>query len=125
MIESTELRCYNWVMYKDKQYQLYGISKAYPFLDTIEFGVGVIQFKDLQPIPLKKEILEKLGFEYWTQDELCTDPNDAYWSKGIFSISNNSGVVHDIGSKKVRVKYLHQLQNVFYYLTGEELNYQP
>lgn len=77
-------------------------------------------FDMLSGIPITPEILEKCGFEYWTLDHDCTDPKDAYWvhKKLKFSINNLSWKVQKLN---VSVKYLHQLQNLYFSLTGEEL----
>lgn len=74
-------------------------------------------------ITLTPEILKKFGFVYWELDIDCTDPKDAYWvhPKMKFAINNLYWTVQKIGK---RVKYLHQLQNLYFALTGEELIYK-
>jgi len=123
MVNANELRLGNWICRPDgKQVQVTNVSSKGMNIGLDIYGIEVL-FEYAMPIRLTKEILKNLGFTYWTQDDVCTDPNDAYWTKGSFAISNNSGMIHDIGSNKVKVKYLHQLQNAYYFLTGEELNY--
>lgn len=78
---------------------------------------------DCKPIPLSPEILEKCGFEY---DEITysKDNCSVILAKGkgnLYSIFINwltYGVVTEI-------EYLHQLQNLIFSLTGEELNFKP
>ena len=47
MIDPNEVRLGNLVRYEGKEYRLAGITKDYPYLDTIEFGAGVVEWKDL------------------------------------------------------------------------------
>lgn len=71
------------------------------------------------PIPLTPEILEKIGFHkyrYW-----WTRPNNTFnfeeWTNdelGLYLHVNE----HKVGQ---HIKYLHQLQNLYFALTGTEL----
>lgn len=70
------------------------------------------------PIPLTPEILEKAGFEiqisqidFWKKGKVYM-----YWDGE--ELSANFGHIEQLD---VHVKYLHQLQNLFFALTGEEL----
>lgn len=81
----------------------------------------------LNPIPLTPSILEKCGGERlrtpggWFFNDLYLrfhwDKNDDINSTTIFS----NGSEHSIAPKK----YLHQLQNLFFALAGQELEYKP
>lgn len=124
MIAANQLRIGNWVKYHDDD-TLFKVVE----IDTLGMRVENdeqntwIEYDCFSPIPLTPEILEKCGFAYWELDIDCTDPSDAYWvhRKFKFGIDNLSWTVQKIG---VRVKYLHQLQNLYFALTGEELNYK-
>jgi len=81
-----------------------------------------------EPIPLTPQILEKCGFEkdkvtgdYWDMvDEYgCSKLNFVifHYEDGTFSIGSSLGE-YSIGK---RFMYLHQLQNLYFALTGEEL----
>ena len=77
------------------------------------------------PFPLTPEILEKAGFKY---DE-GMESYDLFTSSGLISIATDySFFIGDnhlecgfAGGNKSLVKYLHQLQNLYFALTGEEL----
>lgn len=85
----------------------------------------------VQPIPLTPEILEKCGFENKKEGilfELLTGQiklnlvfvNLVDSSYFITAVSGPFGMFHF-----PHQRHLHQLQNLFHALTGEELNYQP
>lgn len=85
-----------------------------------EFSVRVIdeECKRLYPIPLTHEILEGCG----TVEGRCFYvmlPKEAVrflmWS------DYDGNWFYDNGNNKISVKYLHQLQNLYFALTGEEL----
>jgi hypothetical protein len=70
------------------------------------------------PIPLTEEWLIKFGFEY---DKFC-----GIWNFKFFSITTKgSGYVNSINGGEydngIEFNYVHQLQNLYFALTGEEL----
>lgn len=80
-----------------------------------------VMFKDIYPIPITEEILEKCGF--YKCDRLNNMPANYY--------SNDEG--NKIGYHKesdkylligmyCEFKYLHELQNIYYLLTKKQLN---
>ena len=75
--------------------------------DTAKFKIWnpflPISDKRINPIPLTEEILLNFGFEI---EWLLSD------SKGYYVLINN---------KKIRIKFVHSLQNLFFSLCGEEL----
>ena len=89
----------------------------------------------VNPIPLTPEILEKCGFKKYShepgyslgsdeKDEICDEYSFGKltimdWGNG-FVLSNSFSF-----DLRIELKYLHQLQNLYFALTGEELNYQP
>lgn len=113
----TELRIGNWVSfvqdahrYKD-YHQITNIStkKALCYNGDVE--------PELYPIPITPELLEKCGFEkqivlgkdglFWYQfGELSySEAHKRWWFRGVFR----------------DIEFLHQLQNIIFSLTGEEL----
>jgi hypothetical protein len=122
-MDAKELRIGNWV-----------INKTYPKEEQIECVQGFFdQYpvllinsqpqETIEPIPITPEILEKAGFKQ--SIELvggflyCEDK-----SEEDFDIALIDGIatlqVESCNYGKP-FKYLHQLQNIFYALTGEEL----
>jgi len=75
----------------------------------------------IDPIPLTPEILYNCGFTY---DGTC------FIRKGIFIGEFKSGLKYMPTNQlywggNIEIKCLHQLQNLYFSLTGEELNYTP
>ncbi|MBA9078334.1 hypothetical protein [Rufibacter quisquiliarum] len=85
---------------------------------TVFFKEGAtgVKFEDLNPIPLTEEWLLRAGFERnWEYTSVVYEKscmqlewNGYHWTDG------NDGFI-------VGVKYVHQLQNLYYCLVGEEL----
>ena len=78
----------------------------------------------VEPIPLTPEILEKAGFEEFP-DSSGLYGYEAFTKGNCYvEISPTRGIGVSIGSMETAqsIKYLHQLQNLYFALTGEELN---
>lgn len=77
------------------------------------------KYYDISPIPITKEWLERLGFE--------TDSYRQEFKKGVLNLDceytdRGEWMVFTTKREYVNdVKYIHQLQNLYYALTGEEL----
>lgn len=84
--------------------------------------------QDIEPIPLTPEILGKAGFENigsdhlggWTKyikksNVVCSDVVVSFGEAGknLYVTHSNNGVAYCL--------YIHQLQNLYFALTGEEL----
>lgn len=107
MIQPEELRIGNWVKprfsaFKDSKYKI-------PDGKTIDL------MKDAEPIPITPEWLERLGFindsgDYY-KDGFCIDT---------FSDSNHFWLLSSY-EHHTKIEYIHQLQNLYFALTGKEL----
>jgi hypothetical protein len=74
-------------------------------------------YDELEGIPLTPEILEKAGFQYQA------DINNGYYELDSFSLDEtDGGFLHNACDNSV--DYLHQLQNLYFALTGSELEIQ-
>ena len=132
MIAANELRIGNWVMYDNRLFQIEAISRSLPCLNTDEFGIGVVDWNNINPIPLTPEILEKCGFvrnntacyfglgNYYIHYQIKTSV------VGIAIINDDDRLDADEElSVDLNIKHLHQLQNIYWCLTSTELNYTP
>lgn len=113
MIDARELRIGNWVIsgWSTKPIQV--------DLDALSNHVNQIVF--CGPIPLTPEILIAAGFAYnharineWWETKELTVYNKDYKRK-------NDKKFEEL-SYNIEIKYLHQLQNLYYSLTQTELN---
>jgi len=88
----------------------------------------------LEPIPLTEEWLLKFGFKKWGRDDMPR--TISYNLNDLFSIFPSNAFCDFVGygfiwykpdrdksieSARFKFKYVHQLQNLYFVLTGEEL----
>ena len=121
-MKATELRIGNWVKWN---YEERSDGNAYP----VEFGYELDDIKNnpniVKPIPLTEEWLVKFGFEKmdafgWVKDFITLDESVAHYSfdmwRGTYSIEKC-----DMTEIPQEIKHVHQLQNLYFALTGQEL----
>jgi|SRR5690348_6430945 len=136
MIKATELRIGSWVRHKRsdddfyRDYLIAGIDLSNNgfIIAILENGSDFYRMAghddgDLQPIPLTPEILERCGFDGEANLDFKGD------------LSGQTLHIHSLGIAYLygqdsctagqaftfNCKYLHQLQNLYFALTGEEL----
>lgn len=143
-MEVKDLRIGNYVSLNKKQRDELWINneicadKYYYSVDVI-YGSGEIvlkldaedidfDIKDIQPIPLTEEWLLKLGFE-----EKGDNKEESYFLLYGFHLENRANDKFSLNINKEdfgcwwidqylkELKYVHQLQNIFFCITGEEL----
>lgn len=118
-----ELRIRNLLMYGDKLVEVSAIFRSHfncESMDGISYGNSIQS--NFKPIPLTEEWLLKFGFEL-----LVRKSSDGY-KNTIFSMKNPSWTLMEL-DKGYGVKfwqgnsllYVHQLQNLYHCLCGEEL----
>lgn len=115
-LTAQELRIGNWINW-----------------DNTPMQWDLVDFRNLEdeccyigePIPLTEEWLIKFGFKYmdafgWIKDFITMDGTVAHYSfdlwRGTYSIKNC-----DLTEVPQEIKYVHELQNLYYCLCGEEL----
>lgn len=104
-MKAEELRIGNWVI---------NGSGSYTTVDQMDFEQWT--FDNMKPIPLTPEILGKCGFELFPWGWVKKSSNDFGIRLQVHSFSYEVS-----GNNPVKIKYLHQLQNLYFALTGEEL----
>lgn len=149
MIEVNQLRIGNWVksqlgeLMQVKQLGIVG-NPDYIFAQGPE-GFGMNGF---DPIPLTAEILEAVGAKYGKTDGISSFEEGEsnaegvthYWDIGIKRTalieSHTICLVKwgeqeyftfqlERGFYRQKIKFLHQLQNLYFFLSGTELTYNP
>ncbi len=119
-MKANELRIGNWVSYIGNKacvvtrvgYEPSGIYISAKNNATVFYNVS----DAFNPIPLTPEILEKAGFEKGSYKSM-------FYPIGAFNLVVSADWAMYNGVK-FTCQYLHQLQNLVYCLTGEELNIQ-
>ena len=114
---AKELRIGNWVYVYGKNMQV-----------TIG-GLAVFQY-DCKPIELNEEWLKRLGFEkvmdsitIYSVYEIQRDVDNI---RHVFEIMHdNRRLKFYLRGNHLEIKYVHQLQNLYFALTGEELTFTP
>jgi len=132
-MEARELRLGNWVTTTERgcecDYQVIGIGEDFVDLyhpykcDPFKEAYGV-EIPSLRPIPLTEEWLDKFGFE--KSDDLgsyevgLNSPFVALiWNSEEVDLENDFSI--EPMTITYRCKYVHQLQNLYFALTGKEL----
>ncbi len=119
MIDPKELRIGNLILWKGEvipvtMVGLYGIQYDDSNIKiNASFGTG-----DIQPIPITPEWLERLGFE-----KLKHIHEGLIYSKDWLRLNSNCAVTDYRGGgiDSRLIKHIHQLQNLYFALTGTEL----
>jgi hypothetical protein len=128
-MQANELRIGNWVNEFGKPKQIHSVDILY-----LE-GEDDTDFGDMyEPIPLTPEILEKCGLKQYENFieikgqtigvifpviEIHKEDWEPEYQAGTY-VYSGLGDPESYGFK-VKIEYLHQLQNLYFALTGEEL----
>jgi hypothetical protein len=127
-MKAKNFRIGNLVKYDNRVFAIHTLAEEFPTLDTIEFGIGVVDWNNLEPYKIKRDNLVVKGFrETYKSDfrikyEYEADTRLEY----TFDIVNNYNYMTFIGVN-IPCESYHQMQNVFFALTGQELDlmYEP
>lgn len=129
-LKGTELRIGNWISYRgEKDLVVVSIQAPWGSVQTERYigsgiYVGSDDLRDYEPILITEEWLLRFGFEkdkkgYWFSSAII--------SKGlIFSAIQirelmSIRITGPFGLVSVKIKYVHQLQNIYHALTNEDL----
>lgn len=134
MIQANELRIGNNVLQNGRVVYVESISEDRGIINVnIETELdgsawlNGIDLNELDPIPLTPEILEKFGFEKDDNDlefhheDFCSWYEKEYPIIGRLVTSNFGTYLFDEETDTLRIYFLHQLQNLYFALTGQEL----
>ena len=127
-MNANELRVGNIFHYGNSPIQEITINAD--ILVSLLTNEGLLLIEKVFPIPLTEERLLKFGFN---ESEVCKGLYDIKNGNVTISISMDDTIVIDISIYNTNItgasidisnhKYVHQLQNLYFALTGEELNY--
>jgi len=135
-MKSNELRIGNMVMISEVKCKVIGIEgcknikNGFSVFDTVRLsGDGInsqqqIYCQGVSPIALTEEILLKCGFNkiYVTDPQLENSQSKWYIDDlEIFKFEDNHEYLFFSFGQDFKIIYLHQLQNLYFELTGKEL----
>lgn len=137
-IRSEELRIGNWVNFIRVPVKMSAINweewgELRPYFEYSSWPYYTTTFENIHPIPLTPDILIACGFmkgESWFVHQIyyqdfidicCTRKNQFSYGEPIYGPVKVQG----FNQKGILLKSLHQLQNLFFSLTGKELEYKP
>ena len=125
MIKATELRIGNWVNCRmGRDVKVHGIESNwdYVWLNHLN-GAGVYKdnVDDIDPIPITEDWLLKFGFV--EEFPLTWNKVRNYHQIGLIKFNEfwTVSIAGTFGMIEVKYKHIHQLQNLYFALTGEEL----
>lgn len=121
MIPQNELRVGNYVKvegHPDGYAQIDHFSEEYAY-----FKIGHDNFKFMEPIPLTPEWLIRFGSIFPYEDNRVQIGILCFYWNGKKLYLNESGWQEEIGEYPIAT--VHHLQNLSFYLTGEELTLKP
>lgn len=124
-LKTTELRIGNIITIDGGIYEVVNISKSSFGIELVEESTGMrTNGGRRNPIEITKEWLIKLGFYEILKDAFRFETFDIEFlhfhnERSCFFIT--SMCLWDV---EIHVQYVHQLQNIFFILTGKELTHQ-
>ena len=123
MINANELRLGNWLQWNlmpdcAKYFQVTGLYQG-SVISINNGSFNVLIDRMHSPIPITPEILLKCGFEE-TEEKLFIKDIDS-GTLFINFYTKKSGISTHLSAFEINIWQLHQLQNLYFTLTGEEL----
>ena len=117
MINANEIRLGNWVRWGGVNVEITTVTIYQRTFYKCTEGL-------VSGIPLTPEILIACGFVYVEDYAEYRYRESTNWF-GVFNEHNDDWYFDKPEMSTVVIKYLHQLQNLYYSLTGQELTYKP
>lgn len=121
-LTAQELRIGNYLNYQGKIIKVEGIHNRTIYHSDRQFDqVGVEKYITFEPIPLTEEWLFKFGFGKSEEHEYGSNENDLF---GFYYDYHFNRFYLDTPEDNIYIpfiKYVHQLQNLYHCLCGNEL----
>jgi hypothetical protein len=112
MIQIQDLRIGNWLKLGNNSTQVLTITYDRSLGHCV--NQPDLPVSEFEPIPLSGELLEQCGFEFYlAQRRECFRKDTFYLHK-----TQRKGYRYGVNT---HIKYLHQLQNLYWCLVGKEL----
>ena len=129
MINANELRMGSLIEKDNVMYKFLSLEQNHTstseyrwyWVETLDGKLGHYYYSHFKPIPLTPEILEKCGFDRNCILKISQGLN-IEWSYGKeVWLTKEGEVIYEFEN----TQHLHQLQNLYFALIGEELTYTP
>lgn len=128
MIQVNDLRIGNWLTFISVPVKMSAINweewgELRPYFEYNNNKYYTATFDSLHPIPLDAELLEKCGFEmpakicYLNKDWFLHQNVDGFF----LQVERQGESEYILERLKLDCQYLHQLQNLIYFISGKEL----
>jgi len=108
---------FNNYLQVDKEANPHG-STLLAYTSRVVEVIEEIEYQHLSPIPLTEELLKNCGFRNFKRDEWVLSFDHSHAD---FTFTAHGLQMKEPAAFRKPIKYLHQLQNVFFALTGQEL----
>jgi len=137
MLAANELRMGSLIEKDNVMYKFLSLEQNHAstseyrwyWVETLDGKLGKYYSSHFNPIPLTPEILEKCGLKNGNSelDRNVFYSTNKHLAQFSVNISGSFGIYVGvfIALRSVHLEYLHQLQNLYFALTNEELNYTP
>jgi hypothetical protein len=109
---------YNNYLQVDKEKAALCSSSVLSYTSRVVEVIEEEEYPNLNPIPLTKQLLESCGFRNFKREEWVLSFDRSHAD---FEFTAEGLMMREPAAFKRPIKYLHQLQNVFFALTGNEL----
>jgi len=118
-MKTTELRLGNYVKTKRTGFGICVVNSiSYFSIGLSSFYGEPFKIEEIESIPINENILLSMGFENSTDEMfIYTDRETFYWRKF-------EGHLEVMGEKYF-IKNIHELQNLYFTITGKELTVNP
>lgn len=116
MIEVKELRIGNYVQPKNNSGKEATVGTVFAigsYLVSVNGNNNQYDYHQIEPVQITGDILSKCEFVKQEYNDTVVYYNPLMTLDAYFRLN--------IDGYNIEVKYLHQLQNLYFYLTGEEL----
>ena len=122
-MKDTELRLGNWVMHGNtwchRNENAGGggyFEFQWEYKDWYGLGESTMNIDDVEPILLTPSWVTAFGLAKWKDKNIWT-------KKGVMIYSHSKhGICYGKAASRTKLKYVHQLQNLYFALKNEELN---
>jgi len=128
-MKAKNFRVGNVIKYDNRIFTIDTIAEEFPTLDTIEFGIGVVDWNNIELIELTEDWLQEMGFKIFADSCVCKgwfigeNPMTHDYLLTLTWMKNDDGTLAECFYRNGHfvIKYVHELQNLFFAITRQEL----